>query len=405
MENSLAEMRPDLAAEWSDKNLPLTPDQISYGSNSKVWWKGKCGHEWKATVHSRSGVYKSGCPYCSGRKLLKGFNDLQTKFPELTKEWSERNLPQKPDDYLAFSNRLVWWKCEKGHEWTARIADRAQGHGCPYCNSHKLMEGMNDLASMHPDIAAEWSVKNEPKSPSMVPVNRAGVFWWKCSDCGMEYTAWISSRVKGTGCPYCSGKTVVPGINDLATTDPNIAAEWDYRKNGDKKPSEVHRTSKEYYWWVTSYGYSWKAKISDRTIDRLPITPSDAEYRRLLPQMLMKTYGGRKNLRVVLNSDALTGITIEILIPELKLAMDTEYSEFMTTKEEKVKKHICDQYGYSYILLKKTKDAKKTAQQIIDVLRRKKVYIITNIDEDLKLIQQKYLELLRISIQGKQDDN
>lgn len=65
---------------------------------------------------------------------------------------------------------------------------------------------------------------------------------------------------------------------------------------------------------------------------------------------------------------------------------------------------ICDQYGYSYILLKKTKDAKKTAQQIIDVLRRRKVYIITNVDEDLKLIQQKYLELLRISIQGKQDD-
>ena len=404
MKNSLAEMRPELAEEWSDKDLPLTPDEISYGSNSTVWWKGKCGHEWKATVHSRSGKYKTGCPYCAGRKVLTGFNDLQTKFPEVAAEWSPKNHPQTPDSVLVFSNRMAYWECEKGHEWIARIADRSRGHGCPYCNDHKLMEGENDLATLYPDIAAEWSVKNEPKSPSMVPVNMAGLFWWKCAECGMEYTAWISSRVKGTGCPYCSCKTVVPGINDLATTDPDIAAEWDERKNCDKKPTQVHRTSKEYYWWVTSYGYSWKAKISERTIDRLPITPNDAEYRRLLHQMLMKTYGSRKNLRVLLNSEALTGISVEILLPDIKLALDTEYSEFMVTKEEKVKKHICEQYGYSYIRLKKTADSMKMADQIIDILRRKRIYIITNVEEDIKAVQQKYLELVRLAIQDRKTE-
>ena len=32
MSNILSEVHPELIAEWSDKNLPLTPDRITYGS-------------------------------------------------------------------------------------------------------------------------------------------------------------------------------------------------------------------------------------------------------------------------------------------------------------------------------------------------------------------------------------
>ena len=39
MSNSLAEVHPELVSEWSEKNLPLTPDDITFGSNKKVWWK------------------------------------------------------------------------------------------------------------------------------------------------------------------------------------------------------------------------------------------------------------------------------------------------------------------------------------------------------------------------------
>ena len=32
------------------------------------------------------------------------------------------------------SNKEVWWKCSScGREWSARIADRTDGHGCPHC--------------------------------------------------------------------------------------------------------------------------------------------------------------------------------------------------------------------------------------------------------------------------------
>ncbi len=45
MSNSLSAVHPELIAEWSDRNLPLTPDSVTFGSNKKVWWKGACGHE------------------------------------------------------------------------------------------------------------------------------------------------------------------------------------------------------------------------------------------------------------------------------------------------------------------------------------------------------------------------
>ena len=61
MNNSLAEVHPELITEWSEKNLPLTPDDITFGSNKKVWWKGTCGHEWQASVKARSGG--ENCPF------------------------------------------------------------------------------------------------------------------------------------------------------------------------------------------------------------------------------------------------------------------------------------------------------------------------------------------------------
>ena len=398
MENSLSSVRPDIAKEWSEKNLPLTPDDVSYGSHMKVWWKGECGHEWEATIHSRTGANKSGCPYCSGNRVLTGFNDLATRFPEIAEEWSERNLPKTPDKVLAFSNHKAWWKGKCGHEWFARIADRSSGHGCPYCTAHKILAGYNDLGSRYPELEAEWSDKNLPLTPDMIPVNKSGMYWWKCRDCGLEYRAWISSRIKNSSCPYCSGRIVVPGINDLVTTDPAIAAEWDYKKNKDADPKHIHRTSKEIFWWRSQFGYSWQAKVSERTLDNISCRPSGSEYRRMLPQLLFSLYAKRKKLRILFNSDALTGITIDIILPYLKLAVEMESEKKTLTKEQTVKQRVCEVCEYEYVLLKACDSSGEMAAQILEVLKSKHVYIASKIDEDIAQVQNAYLELLRTQL-------
>ena len=107
MNNSLAEVHPELITEWSEKNLPLTPDDITFGSNKKVWWKGTCGHEWQTSVKARSNGEK--CPICSGARVIAGINDLATLEPLLAKQWSKKNKI-KPTEVSIGSHKKVIWR-------------------------------------------------------------------------------------------------------------------------------------------------------------------------------------------------------------------------------------------------------------------------------------------------------
>ena len=120
MSNSLAAVHPELIVEWSDRNLPLTPDSVTFGSNKKVWWKGTCGHEWETSVKARSNGEK--CPICSGARVVTGINDLSTLKPKLASEWSEKN-EIKPTEVSIGSHKKVIWQCKQGHEWTAKSTD------------------------------------------------------------------------------------------------------------------------------------------------------------------------------------------------------------------------------------------------------------------------------------------
>ncbi len=61
MGNTIYEVHPELIVEWSERNSPLSPSDITYGSNKLVWWIGRCGHEWQASPKSRHAG--ENCPY------------------------------------------------------------------------------------------------------------------------------------------------------------------------------------------------------------------------------------------------------------------------------------------------------------------------------------------------------
>ena len=155
--NDLASRFPEIAAEWSERNLPLTPDQVTAFKNIKVWWKCRLGHEWNTLISTRAGG--SHCPYCSGIKLLKGFNDLKTKYPSLAAEWSNKNLPLTPDAVNEKSTKNVWWKCRTcGYEWKAVIKARVKGGMCPVCAERAVLQGYNDLGTTDPHLLSEWDL-------------------------------------------------------------------------------------------------------------------------------------------------------------------------------------------------------------------------------------------------------
>ena len=262
--NDLQTNNPALAKEWNyEKNNGLTPSDVTPNSSKKVWWKCNKGHEWQTSIADRNNGRE--CPYCAGKKILKGYNDLQTLNPTLASEWDfQRNNGLTPADVTPNSHKTVWWKCSEGHEWQAIIGNRHKGNGCPYCAGQKVLKGTNDLQTVNPTLANEWNYgKNKELTPADVLPNSNKKIWWKCSK-GHEWQAKIQDRNKGKGCPYCSGRYAIKGVNDLQTVNPVLAKEWNYEKNNGLTPMDVRPNSDKKVWWICSRGHEWQAIIGNR---------------------------------------------------------------------------------------------------------------------------------------------
>ena len=392
MDKSLLNVRPELCEEWSEKNYPLTPDDISYGSNRKVIWHGRCGHEWLASVKSRT-TNNTGCPFCSHNRILIGFNDLASQYPEIAEEWSDKNLPLTPQQVTPFSNKKVWWNGKCGHEWYALISSRSDGHGCPYCNDKKLLPGDNDFQTLHPDLAAEWSERNTLK-PNEIPEKKTGLFWWRCSKCGGEYQAWITSRLQGSKCPYCSDMAVLPGFNDLASRYPQIAAEWNYEKNKGIQPEQILSQSKAVYWWKGACSHEWKARVYDRTVLKQGCSVCESEFLTALPQLLLMLYCGRKGLRVHMNTDGIIGIPLDMYVPDLKAAFEFEMRMDHLSKVQEVKQHLCTSMEIQYFVIRSRDSPEETVAEIRKALSAIHFYPTGKTDEDITIARKRY-ELLK----------
>ena len=269
-ESDLQTLYPALAAQWdSEKNGALTPADVLPGSHRKVWWRCEKGHNWQAQVKSR--VNGCGCPICANRELAAGENDLLARYPELAAQWHPtKNGTLTPDAVQPGSNRKVWWLCEKGHEWQATVASRASGgSGCPVCAGKAVLAGENDLATQFPQIAAQWHpTKNGTLQPAQLTSSSNRKVWWRCP-LGHAYQAVVAARTaQSSGCPYCAGKRVLPGFNDLETRFPRVAAQWHPTLNGTLTPAQVLPGSHRKVWWQCAEGHAWKAVIYSRTTKR-----------------------------------------------------------------------------------------------------------------------------------------
>lgn len=262
--SDLATINPDLAREWHlTKNERLTPSDITVSSNRFVWWQCEKGHEWEAMIYDRS--QGCGCPICSGRRVLVGYNDLLTVNPILASQWHPtKNGNLKAIDVTSGSDKKVWWMCKKGHEWQATISSRNSGCSCPYCAGQKVIVGCNDLLTCNPTLAIEWHpIKNGKLQPSEVMPGSNKKVWW-LGNCGHEWEATIASRNAGRGCPYCTSQKLLVGFNDLATKNPELAAEWHPTKNGSLAPSDVMSGSNKKAWWMCKKGHEWENSINVR---------------------------------------------------------------------------------------------------------------------------------------------
>lgn len=259
---SFSEAYPEYLSQWHPRNI-LRPETTASGSNKPVIWRCVVNpeHEWEASPNARfkSDGKITGCPYCSGRRVNTGVNDLSSKFPDIARQWSSQNKIE-PSDVHAYSNKKFWWTGDCGHEWSAPVIGRTrQGNNCPYCSGHRTLAGFNDLKTHHPGLAAEW---NDTRDITSVTSKSSYMASWRGITCGHVWKSTVIQRANGSGCPYCSGKRILKGFNDLASQRPDIADMWD--ASNSRKADEVTVGSGYVATWICAEGHLTKARVIEK---------------------------------------------------------------------------------------------------------------------------------------------
>lgn len=247
---------------WDAEKNSISPDEIMPQSHKQAWWKCEKGHSWRQKVYAVSAG--CGCPYCAGMKAIPGETDLATTHPELAAEWDTEKNGLDASAISAGSALNAWWKCDKGHSYRAVVYSREAGTGCPYCAGKKVLAGFNDLLTTDPGLCDEWDYGKNTLAPTQVNRGSHKKLWWRC-ELGHSYDAEPYARAAGNGCPYCAGRRVLAGFNDLATTHPKVAAQWAQEMNGDVTPEQISKGSNKKFWWKCSQGHYWKAAVFSRT--------------------------------------------------------------------------------------------------------------------------------------------
>ena len=257
--NDLVTTHPEVAKKADGWD----PTTVTFGSGIRRNWKCNLGHKWSVPTHSQAKF--NGCPICSNRIVLAGFNDLATTHPEVAHQAAGWN----PREVMAGSDKKKLWECSIGHTWIVSPEARTKKNsGCPICSNRQVISGFNDLATRFPDIAIEadgWD-------PKTVGAGSNRKHLWKCA-LGHSWTISPQQRTgkKSSGCPVCANKKLLVGFNDLATRFPHLAFEadgWD--------PTTIisgHLKKK----WKCTNGHKWASDVLSRTQRNIGC-PSCAKY-------------------------------------------------------------------------------------------------------------------------------
>jgi len=271
---SFAHAFPEAAVLWSyKKNCGFGPEDFSYGSNVKCWFKCPEGpdHFFQISLKNmsksaRDETWNMGCGFCHGKKLSVT-NSLAEKYPHIAKEWMVKRNRLRPDQVTYGSTKIVWWKCSKGHEWKAHVNSRTQinsrtqrNSGCAICNRGAPI----DLRK-YPNALKEFdSKRNKGIDPKALPVAKK-VFWVCSVKAGHRWQARFSRTTNGIRCPYCTNKKG-SRENNLKQSHPEVAKLWHPDKNDLAKPTDITATSHLRVWWKCLKGpdHEWQSAVRDR---------------------------------------------------------------------------------------------------------------------------------------------
>ena len=251
---------------YTDRNLvdelvqkSIKKNMIDSLSNIVATWKcSKCSGKYDCSVVKR---HQEGCPYCSNKQMLKGFNTLQETHSYLEKFWDEENSTKLSDYWSKSSEAIIWscpccgnhFQCSPIEMISRTNIENSNFETCPNNCDWNTLVFNNDILHDSPKLREEWSPKNG------IPVHLALThietkkYWWHCSFCKQDYLCSIPIRreVKNT-CPYCNDELPLKGFNTLFDDYPEFSSFWSKNNSQDPTQMTISGVKNNKFIWICS---------------------------------------------------------------------------------------------------------------------------------------------------------
>lgn len=260
-DNSLAHVRPDIAANWHPyKNTPLTPNDVMAGSSKrKAWWICKHGHEWQTTIGSRV-IAGTGCPKCTNqtsRIEIAVYSELNTLFTDV--EWREKIAGWECDILLC--NRKIGIEID-GVYWHSRKSNLELAKSAAFQAEGILLFRLRENGL---PLLSERDISFKSSENKFFIIARLAASLLKHAKLSDQQSVKLLGYIKGPGLineklyrELVAMLPAPPPGQSLADKHPDIAAQWAYDLNAPLSPEHFRPQANKKVWWRCKNGHTWK---------------------------------------------------------------------------------------------------------------------------------------------------
>ena len=206
----------------------------------------------------------------------QGHPDISRLAATLQQQWDiAANAHLGGIGITPYSTKRVRWLCDQcpdghPHSWSASVANRSRGTGCPQCSSRKVCTH-SSLATRAPLVAAQWDCEANTGTPDTMLANSHQQVGWCCDVCSHKWNASPNRRVSlDTGCPQCAKFKKWTSRPTFA--DHPLLAEWDHERNsklGNYPGNTTLQSHKQIFWLCNKcpagQQHSWSTPACGRT--------------------------------------------------------------------------------------------------------------------------------------------
>lgn len=260
---SISISHPNLLNEWDYDLNEISPDQLTYGSSKKAFWRCQINHSWQASINTR--VKGHGCPYCRSSTSLNEliiFSELSYIFPNAIHRYIKDK--KEIDVFLPEVNIGIEYD---GFRWHIENDLKDRNKNLFYENiGVKIIrvrqKGLPKIAT--DDIIAEKKINSklviDDLLRNILNSGRAN-----------KYKSKIINYIKLAGVANDSKYQELLAYHpfpfrgkSLEDKFPKLSSEWNISKNKNLTPNHFYPQSATLVWWKCSKGHEWQSRISHR---------------------------------------------------------------------------------------------------------------------------------------------